>query len=139
MDSRASSSAPRLYISAPDPFDAFADQCPQRPSIGPTSKEDFSVTNPRIAILHVHRACDAEGLCLNAELLLSQLEERSINVQDMIIDSRGRQVGGCDRNCGTDFHGRDALTVVTRLQGLSNHIRWRTNYTDMMLDFFSSH
>jgi hypothetical protein len=130
--------AAALY-SAPDPFDAFGDPCPQRPAVTPTSNEEFPVSNPNLAILHVHRDCDVEGLCLNAELLRSQLEQQAMTIQDVIIDSGGKRVGGCDRRCGTDFHARETPALVGRLEGLLNHSLWPKDYTETMLDFFSSH
>lgn len=60
--------------SAPDPFGAFDDPCPQIPvSRSAADARQIEVSNPRLAIMHVHNSCDVAGICPNAERLARRM------------------------------------------------------------------
>ena len=134
--------AAAAVYTAPDPFEAFNDPCPQQPvRRRPRSNSESRVSNPRVPLYHVHNACDIAGICPNGELLLSQLFAVHAQVTDVIIDGSQAQVLMCDRGCGTnpdaDMSPADNPRGFT--EGAQNHTRWPTNWTQSMLDFFRMH
>ncbi len=134
--------AAAAVYSAPDPFGAFDDPCPQRPIARPPREDTgIQIFNPRLPNLHVHNDCDVAGICPNCEQLTSQLTAAGVGVTDTIVDSLGSQVSGCMRVCGTDPNG-DPDPVSNPLAwtlGLANHSRWPLSWTRTMLEFFRDH
>jgi pimeloyl-ACP methyl ester carboxylesterase len=60
--------------SAPDPFGAFDDPCPQIPVSHPTTNwKEIEEPNSHLAIMHVHDSCDIAGICPNGERLAQQM------------------------------------------------------------------
>jgi predicted esterase len=128
--------------SAPDPFGAFDDQCPQKPVAHPASEDaEIQIFNPGLPSLHIHNNCDAAGICPNCEQLTSQLAAAGVTVTDIIVDSVGGQVSGCMNACGTNPNGDpDPLSnSLGWTVGLANHSRWPLTWTRRMLEFFRDH
>ncbi len=126
--------------SAPDPFKAFNDPCPQTPvEDHPASNAEIQVPNPKIQSYQVHNSCDIAGLCPNSEMIISQVATLGANPdEDVIIDSLKQQVGFCDPLCGTDPDGTStSLPGIT--VGSLNHIEWPLTWTEQMLTFLASH
>jgi poly(3-hydroxybutyrate) depolymerase len=130
--------AAALYT-APNPFEAFDDACPQTP-VGHRARSDaeLRLANRRLPILHVHNACDIAGICPNGELLLSQLAAVHGRVTDVVIDGSQNQVLTCDPGCGTNPDADMSPTDNPRgfTEGTQNHTRWPTVWTQTMLEFF---
>lgn len=126
--------------SAPDPFQAFNDPCPQTPvEDHPASIAEIQVPNPKIKSYQVHNSCDIAGLCPNSELIISQVATIGANPDDdVIINSLKLQVGFCDPLCGTNPDGDSSNAGGTTLGSL-NHIEWPLSWTEPMLDFLASH
>jgi hypothetical protein len=128
--------------SAPDPFGAFDDPCPQKPVHGAaTADSEVQIFNPRLPNMHIHNNCDVAGICPNCESLTSQLMAAGASVSDTIVDALGSRVSACMRACGADSKG-DPAPVSNPLAwtlGLGNHSRWPLNWTRTMLEFFRDH
>ncbi len=128
--------AAAVLYSAPNPYRAFNDPCPQVPvAHPPASIRQSRILNPRLRVMHIHNDCDIAGTCLNAELLTSDLLGLGVDCEDVILDSSRRRVGGCDRQCGTDFTARSSIGYRAYLRGLVNHLRWPSSWTARMLEF----
>jgi hypothetical protein len=126
--------------SAPDPFRAFNDPCPQTPvEDHPASIAEIQVPNPKIKSYQVHNSCDIAGLCPNSELIISQVATIGANPDDdVIIDSLKNEVGFCDPLCGTNPDA-DSSNVLGTTLGSLNHIEWPLTWTESMLDFLAAH
>ena len=126
--------------SAPDPFQAFNDPCPQTPvEDHPASIAEIVVPNPKIQAYQVHNSCDIAGICPNSEMIISQVATIGANPDvDVIINSLKQQVGFCDPLCGTDPNGSTSSIPGTSL-GTLNHIEWPLTWTEPMLDFLAAH
>ncbi len=140
---RAGIAAAAVYT-APDPFEAFNDPCPQTPvSRRARSDGEIRLTNKRLPVYHVHNACDIAGICPNGEFLLSQLLDIRVRFTDLIIndDETPADPQMCDAACGTnpdgDVNFADNPEGYTR--GSQNHTRWPKSQTQGMLDFFRDH
>jgi dienelactone hydrolase len=124
--------------SAPDPFGALDDPCPQTPVRGvPKDDSEVRIFNPDIPTMHVHNNCEVVGLCPNCEKLTAQLTAIGVSVEDIIVDSLGGQVSGCMTACGVNPMG-NADVVSNPLGwslGLANHSQWPRSWTIMMLEF----
>lgn len=130
--------AAAAVYSAPNPFDFFGDPCPQKPVSGtPASSAEIQVSNPGVAILHVHNACDIAGLCPNSEVMKTQLAALGGSFQDLILDSLGEEVQACDSLCGTNPKG-GSLDWGSGL-GFFNHLMWPRRWTSTMLQFMRQH
>ena len=108
---RQSIAAAAVY-SAPDPFGALTDPCPQTPvTAAPITNGQLQILNPHLALMHVRNACDIGGICPNDKLLAQQMHSIGVSLDDVILDSDGNQVSGCDDSCGTapdgERRGRD--------------------------------
>lgn len=125
--------------SAPDPFEAFNDPCPQTPvEDKPSSIAEIVVPNPRIKAYQVHNACDIAGLCPNSELIISQVGAIGANPDDdVIINDLKLEVGACDPLCGTDPDGSSSNIPGTTVGSL-NHIEWPLTWTEPMLNFLAT-
>jgi len=134
--------AAAAVYSAPDPFGALDDPCPQKPVAHPARDDaEVQIFNPRLPSMHIHSNCDALGLCPNCELLTSQLQSMGMSVDDITVNSLGRQVSGCMRACGTDPMGDAHLgsNPLGWTLGLANHSSWPLTWTRTMLDFLRDH
>jgi hypothetical protein len=128
--------------SPPDPFGAFDDRCPQQPVTHPPKEDrEIRIFNPLLPNMDIHNNCDAVGLCPNTELLTRQLQAIGMNVDDIILNALGEQVGACMQACGADPTG-DAGAVSNPLGwtlGLANHSHWPLTWTRTMLEFLRDH
>jgi poly(3-hydroxybutyrate) depolymerase len=126
--------------SAPDPFQAFNDPCPQTPvEDHPTTAAEIEVPNPKIKAYQVHNSCDIAGLCPNSEMIISQVATIGANPDDdVIINDLKLQVGSCDPLCGTDPDGSSS-NVPGVTVGSLNHIEWPLTWTEPMLSFLATH
>ncbi len=135
--------AAAAVYTAPDPFEAFNDPCPQQPvTRTPRGLSDIRVTNRHLPIYHIHNACDIAGICPNGEYLLTQLALVHARVTDVIIDASQNQVSACDPGCGTNPDADMAPSASnTRgfTEGTQNHTRWPSAWMQSMLDFFRAH
>ena len=136
--SRPSVAAIGVY-SAPDPFGAFNDPCPQSPVFKrPASITEIRVYNPGVPTMHVHNDCDIAGICPNGEYLKGQLEGIGIGTDDTIINQLTLQVPSCMEACGTNPDGDPNNTLAVSL-GTANHVRWPADWLAAMLEFFHEH
>lgn len=136
--SRPSVAAIGVY-SAPDPFGAFNDPCPQSPVLQkPTSNSEVRIYNPGVPTLHIHNDCDIAGICPNGEYLKGQLEGIGISTDDTIISQLTLQVPSCMDACGTNPDGDPANALALSL-GTANHVRWPSDWLPTMLAFFHEH
>lgn len=125
--------------SAPDPYRFVLDPCPQTPvSRAPDNSSELQVFNPRVASYQVHNACDIAGLCPNALRLESRLRALGGTVTDVIIDANQNQVRACDSSCGTDANG-DLHNFGASTRGGAHHLRWPSEWTARLLEFFRQH
>lgn len=127
--------------SAPDPFAAFNDPCPQKPvAHKPANYAEIEIFNRQLPNLHIHNNCDVAGLCPNCELLTTQLETIGMRTNDIIVDSMGKQVSGCMRKCGAKALGdADPSNPLGWTLGLVNHSHWPLTWTRTMLEFLRDH
>ena len=136
---RQSIAAAAVY-SAPDPFGALTDPCPQMPTASPpTSKAQIQVFNPHVPVMHVRNACDIDGICPNGNALDAQMSTLGIKVDDVIIDSDGKQVPACDNSCGTNPNGGGDIATSRAALGFAHHIRWPTVVNPRIFDFMRNH
>jgi len=134
--------AAAAVYTAPNPFEAFDDPCAQLPvGRAPRSDGEIRVANPRLALYHVHNACDIAGICPNGELMRAQLRHVHARVTDVIIDGSQQQVAACDPGCGTNPDANMSFQDDPRgfTEGTQNHTRWPDQWTASMLDFFRRH
>ena len=138
---RPAISAIAVY-SAPDPFGAFDDPCPQTP-VGSAAADSrqIEVSNPHLAIMHVHNSCDAAGLCPNAERLSGQARRLGAAIQDVMLTSLGNDAGACTDACGTSSDGDPNLfsNPLGWTMGLWNHLIWPRRRTSVMAGFLGHH
>ena len=134
--------AAAAVYSAPNPFGAFDDPCPQNPVAGaPANDKQIQLFNPAARIMHVHNACDVGGICPNGEQLATELNSIGVFVDDVILDNHHQRVHACDDSCGTDPNApeKSTATVTGSIIGLGNHVRWPKEWMTAMLDFFRQH
>jgi poly(3-hydroxybutyrate) depolymerase len=95
--------------SAPNPFGAFDDPCPQTPQATVSdlaaNNKQIRILNPGIPTMHIHNACDVGGICPNGELLATQLRAAGVSVEDIILDNSRHRVEACMDYCGTNPNG----------------------------------
>ncbi len=128
--------------SAPNPFRAFDDPCPQVPTFtAPASTASVRVWNRRLPAYHVHNDCDIAGICPNGELLRAELESLGLAVEDVIIDSAELPADQCLDACGTNPDGDMDPTAnpLGFAVGTANHGRWPLLWTADMLRFLRDH
>jgi dienelactone hydrolase len=134
--------AAAAVYSAPDPFGAFGDPCPQAPVADPaTSVRQIQIFNPRLPVMHVHNSCDIAGLCPNGERLATELRAAGVSLDDVIIDGAGKRVDACWSWCGDNPDGDLSLlrNPIGWTLGVSRHNRWPKQWTPAMLDFLRAH
>lgn len=138
---RPSIAAIAVYT-APNPFQAFDDPCPQTPvAHPPLDDSELQIPNRRLPTMHVHNDCDIAGICPNGELLRSQLVPLHVGVKDIVIDTQMRQVRACLAACGTNPNGdmNPADNPLGFTLGSQNHTRWPSAWTAKMLRFLRAH
>ena len=138
---RPSIAAIAVY-SAPDPFHAFNDPCPQVPVVkGSSTVDRFQINNLGVPTMHVHNDCDIVGLCPNGERLTRLLLPLGIGVQDAIIDTATLPANGCVDACGTDPNASydTCSNPGGSTIGVGNHVRWPDDWAPAILDFFRVH
>lgn len=138
---RRTIAAAAIY-SAPDPFGALDDPCPQTPRAGPAADSaQIEVFNPALPAMHVHNSCDIAGLCPNAELMAAQMRSAGIEVRDAIIDYTQAPVNECTLSCGARENGMvtPGADPLGYSVGFIEHSRWPKKWTPLMLDFLRNH
>ncbi len=99
--SRQSVAAAAVY-SAPDPFGAFNDPCPQTPvPRAPTSNAQVQIFNPHVPLMHVRNSCDIGGICPNGNNFAQQMRSIGISLEDVILDPDGNRSPHVMPSCGT--------------------------------------
>jgi predicted esterase len=132
--------AAAAVYSAPDPFGAFDDRCPQVPvALAPSGDGQIQVFNPRVPLMHLHNSCDIEGLCPNGSMFKSQMAAIGTNLDDVILDSSGSQVTACDDTCGTSSFAGGNIGAGGKFRGFIHHVRWPSNWNAKMLEFLKQH
>ncbi len=134
--------AAAAVYSAPSPFGAFSDPCPQQPVAGPPgNNKQLQIFNPAARTMHIHNSCDIGGICPNGEQLAGELNAAGVFVDDVILDNHHRRVYSCTSSCGTDPNaGRDSTaSIMGSVIGFGNHTRWPKEWTIAMLEFFRRH
>lgn len=138
---RPNVAAAAIY-SAPDPFGAFNDPCPQAPvAVTPTGDRQIQIANPLVPVMHVRNRCDVAGICPNGERLGAELRAAGVSLKDVIIDGSGKQVAACSAWCGSNPDGdmnplRNPLGWTV---GIAHHGRWPGGWTRPMLGFLRAH
>jgi pimeloyl-ACP methyl ester carboxylesterase len=126
--------------SAPNPFGAFDDPCPQTPVAHPAAGDrEVQVFNPRVPLMHVRNACDIGGICPNATAFAGEMSRLKANLEDVIIDSSGEPVKSCDDSCGTDPMADGGIGLGGRIRGFFHHVVWPRGFNGRMLDFLRRH
>jgi len=134
--------AAAAVYSAPNPFGAFDDPCPQKPVAGaPANDREIQIFNPRVPVMHVRNSCDVAGICPNGGELAVELRAAGVKLGDVVVDWRNRQVDECADYCGIDPNGEGSIlrNPLGYLIGLPHHLRWPFAWNSPMLDFFRSH
>lgn len=125
--------------SAPNPFRALSDPCPQTPVFTkPTSIKQIQMYNAGLPTYHLHNDCDIAGICPTGEYLMRQLLPLGIGFQDTIINSATQPTIGCLDACGTNSNG-DPNNQLAISVGTANHVRWPASWLPEMLNFFRGH
>ncbi len=139
--SRPDVAAAAVY-SAPDPFGALGDPCPQTPvAHAPANGGEVTIFNTRAAIMNVHNACDIEGICPNSGKLARELRATGVEFDDVIVDAYDKRVTACVADCGTDPNGGLSLlqSPLSWFLALHRHGNWPDAWTPAMLDFLRAH
>ena len=132
--------AAAAVYSAPDPFAALFDICPQTPTAALPSGEGLvRVFNPRVPLMHVRNDCDIGGICPNGSRFASRVRAVGGSIEDVILDPSEHRVTSCDASCGTDVMGDGQVSELAALRGLKHHVRWPLTWNDEMLDFLKRH
>jgi predicted esterase len=137
--SRQSIAAAAVY-SAPDPFGAFTDPCPQTPvPRAPTSNAQVQIFNPRAALMHVRNSCDIGGICPNGNTFALQMRSAGAVLDDVILDPDGKPVTTCDDTCGTSPMAAGEVGTSGTLRGIAHHMRWPSASNHQMFEFLKQH
>ena len=132
--------AAAAVYSAPNPFAAFDDRCPQVPvALTPSGNGQIQVFNPRVPLMHVRNSCDIEGLCPNGITFKSQMAGIGATLDDVILDSAGNQVSACDDSCGTNALAGGDIGAGGKFRGFIHHVRWPSQWNAKMLEFLKQH
>ncbi|HUA32653.1 MAG TPA: PHB depolymerase family esterase [Candidatus Binataceae bacterium] len=132
--------AAAAVYSAPDPFSAFDDACPQTPVAGaPASTKEISLTNPKVPIMHVRNSCDIGGICPNGLKFVSQIKALGNQIDDIIVNPEGIRVQQCDPLCGTNPDGGGDISTSGSMLGFKHHLAWPRTWNDRMFDFMKNH
>jgi predicted esterase len=126
--------------SAPDPFGALTDPCPQTPvAHPPTSNAQVQVFNPHIALMHVRNSCDIDGICPNGNAFANQMRSLGLSLDDVILDSDGKAISACDASCGINPMGGGTIGASGSARGLAHHLRWPSAQNARMFEFMKRH
>lgn len=132
--------AAAAVYSAPDPFGAFDDQCPQTPvASAPHTVAELQVLSPRVPLMHVRNDCDIGGICPNGSRFATRLRALGDSVDDIILDPSGQQVTACDSTCGTDEMANGKPSPLASMRGAMHHLHWPAARNDKMLSFLKEH
>ncbi len=132
--------AAAAVYSAPDPFGAFIDTCPQTPvAATPGGIGQLQVFNPHVPVMHVRNDCDIGGICPNGSKLARELRALGDSVEDIILDPAGQQVSSCDDTCGIDEMANGKVSSLASIRGASHHLHWPASWNDKMLTFLKTH
>jgi len=132
--------AAAAVYSAPDPFAALFDVCPQTPAaVAPSGDGQLRVANPRVPLMHVRNDCDIGGICPNASRFASRMRAMGGSIEDVILDPSGTSVTSCDEACGTDEMADGQVSRRAAFRGFVHHIRWPVARNKDMLDFLKQH
>ena len=136
---RQSIAATEVY-SAPDPFGAINDPCPQTPvPRAPTSNGQVQIFNPRIPLMHVRNSCDIGGICPNGNTFAAQMRSIGVSLDDVILDPDGKPVTSCDDSCGTSPMANGEVGVSGTWRGFVHHARWPSASNMQMFEFMKQH
>jgi predicted esterase len=136
---RQSIAAAAVY-SAPDPFGAFNDPCPQTPvPRAPTSNAQLQIFNPHIPLMHVRNSCDIGGICPNGNTFASQMRSLGVSLDDVILDPSGKPVTACDQSCGTSPMATGEVGTSGTLRGVLHHVQWPSPSNPRMFEFMRQH
>jgi len=136
---RQSIAAAAVY-SAPDPFGAFNDPCPQTPvPRAPTSNVEAQIFNPHVPLMHVRNSCDIGGICPNGNNFAQQMRSAGVSLEDVILDPDGKQVAECDPTCGTSPMASSEVGTSGTVRGLAHHVRWPSAWNAKMFEFMKQH
>jgi predicted esterase len=134
--------AAAAVYSAPDPFGALTDPCPQTPvAHAPANRGEVTIFNTHAAIMNVHNACDIEGICPNSGKLARELRATGAEFEDVIVDAGGKRVTACVADCGINPNGGLSLlqSPISWFLALHRHGNWPDQWTPAMLDFLRAH
>ena len=132
--------AAAAVYSAPNPFAAFSDECPQVPvAVDASGNGQLRLFNPDVPLMHVRNACDIGGICPNARMFAARVRMIGGSIDDVVLDSSGAQVPSCDQTCGTDEMATSDIGNLAGLRGLLHHMRWPKAWNDKMLAFLRQH
>jgi predicted esterase len=137
--------AAAAVYSAPDPFGALGDPCPQVPIVPigslPPNNKQVRIFNPNIPAMHIHNSCDIGGICPNGEEMAKQLRAVGVKFEDVILDGDGNRVNACDISCGSKPEGGLSFwsNPWSASVGAWHHLQWPKKSTPKMLDFFRNH
>ena len=136
---RQSIAAAAVY-SAPDPFGAFNDPCPQTPvTHAPISNAQVFIFNPHIPLMHVRNSCDIGGICPNGNSFAAQMRSIGVSLDDVILDPEGKPVSGCDESCGSSPMATGEVGVGGTVRGILHHVRWPTASNSQLFEFMKAH
>jgi predicted esterase len=137
--SRQSIAAAAIY-SAPSPFGALTDLCPQTPvTRAPAANAQLQIFNPHLALMHVRNACDIDGICPNGNALATQMRAVGLGFDDVILDADGKTAGACDDSCGTLPMGGGSIRAGAAMRGFAHHVRWPSAQNARMFEFMRQH
>ena len=121
-----------------DPWAKSIDPCEQTPVSGtPANNSQVRIYDPMVPTYQVHNACDIGGMCPNVLRMESRLAAVGTPVQDTKIDSSQNAVSSCNSACGTNPDGGGPGS--NNIAGTLNHLRWPTQWTDDILNYFALH
>jgi hypothetical protein len=132
--------AAAAVYSAPDPFGAFIDPCPQTPvARTPATIKEVQVFSPHVPVMHVRNDCDIGGICPSGNKLARELRGLGDSINDVILDPSGEQVSACDDTCGIDEMANAKVGSLASIRGAAHHLRWPASWNDRMLTFLKEH
>src|SRR5258708_30708656 len=78
--------AAAAVYSAPDPFGAFIDTCPQTPvAATPGGIGQLQVFNPRVPVMHVRNDCDIGGIWPNRSRLAPEVPRLRDSIEGILL------------------------------------------------------
>ncbi|HUY27337.1 MAG TPA: PHB depolymerase family esterase [Candidatus Binataceae bacterium] len=136
---RPSVAAAAVY-SAPNPFGAFDDPCPQTPvAVAASGQGQLQLFNPQVPMMHLRNDCDIGGICPNGIEFGSEVRAIGADLEDVILDPSGNPVTACDLTCGTDPTAAGKIGAGATVRGFWHHMRWPSAWNDKLLAFLRQH